>query len=180
MNYTIEMEEKNEQTTRDYAMGNVLFSWEAHEYFHHERTTDWYWWVGLVAVLLLGFAVWQRSFLFGILILLGWFTSILYAIRTPRFIRFVLTERGLIIENPESKESGKMYPWNQLESFWVFYKPPVHEELSIKSKKTFMPYIKVPLGDEDPEAVKEIVSKYIPLEEQEESLIDTLAHLAKF
>jgi len=28
-----------------------------------------------------------------------------------------------------------MYPWRELESFWVFYKPPVHEELSIKSKK---------------------------------------------
>lgn len=174
------MEETDKKIEHDYMTGNVLFSWEAHEYFHHDRTVDWYWWVGLVAVILLGFAVWQRSFLFGVLILLGWFTSILYAIRDPHVIRFVLTDRGLIVENPESKESGKIYPWSQLDSFWVFYKPPVHAELSIKSKKTFMPYIKVPLGDEDPEAIKEIVSKYIPLEEQEESLIDNIAHLAKF
>ena len=130
------MEEKNEQIGHGYATGNMLFSWEAPEYFHHERTVDWYWWVGLCAVLLLGFAVWQRSFLFGVLIFLGWFTSILYAIRAPRIIRFILTDRGLIVENPESKELGKMYPWRELESFWVFYKPPVHEELSIKSKKT--------------------------------------------
>lgn len=174
------MQENGEQIGYDHVAGKELFSWEAPEYFHHARTADWYWWVGLVAVVLLGVAVWQRSFLFGVIILLGWFTVILYAIRTPQTLRFTITDRGLIVESPESNRSGKIYPWSELDSFWVFYKPPVHEELSIKSKKTLMPYIKVPLGGEDPENVKKIVSKFLPIVEQEESLIDNLAHLAKF
>ena len=158
----------------DFTIGKELISWDAPEYFHHERGVDWYWWVGLFAVILLGFAAWQHSFLFGVLVLLGWFTTILYAVRPPKTIRFTLTNRGVIAEN-------KMYPWSELESFWIFYKPPVQQELSIKSKKTFMPYIKIQFAhDLDPEEIKQIVIKYIPEEEQQESLIDNLAHLAKF
>ena len=173
--------EMGEEKNTDFITGKEIMSWEAPEYFHHERTVDWYWWVGLAAVILLGFAVWQKSFLFGVLILLGWFTTILYAIRPPKIISFTLTDRGIIIEHASLEKTGKMYPWRELESFWIFYQPPMRQELSIKSKKTFMPYIKIQLAETlDPEKIKETVMKFIPEEEQQESLIDNLAHLAKF
>lgn len=164
---------------QDYMIGRKLFSWEAPEYFQHQRGNDWYWWVGLAAVILLGISLWQGSFLFGILILVGWFTVILYAIRPPRTFIFTITEKGILVKNPHA-EGVKMYPWQELKSFWIFYKPPIQEELSVVSKKTMMPYIKMPLGGADPAQIENIVAKYIPKEEQKESLIDSLAHFAKF
>ena len=96
-------------------------------------------------------------------------------------INFSLTDRGIIVHNPSSEKGGKMYPWSELDSFWIFYNPPVRRELSVKSKKTLMPYIKIQLAENlDPEKIKEVVAKFIPEEEQQESLIDNLAHLAKF
>ncbi len=73
-----------------------------------------------------------------------------------------------------------MYPWTELKSFWIFYRPPVQEEISFLSGRTMMPYIKIPLGDAGPEKLRNIVIKYIPEAEQKESLIDSIAHFAKF
>ena len=154
-------------------IGKVLMSWEAHEYFHHEKGNDWYWWTGLVAVVLLGLAIYQGSFLFGVLVLVGWFTIVLYAVRPPRNLKFSLTERGVLVEST-------LYPWQSLKSFWIFYNPPLHKDLSLESKKAFVQFVKIPLGKMEPAKVREIVIKFLPEVEQEESLIDNLSHLAKF
>jgi len=106
-------------------------------------------------------------------VLVGWFTVVLYAVRPPRTLKFHLTERGVLIEKT-------LYPWQSLKSFWVFYNPPLHKDLSLESKKAFMPYIKIPLGKTEPVKVREIVIKFLPEIEQEESLIDNLSHLARF
>lgn len=163
------MEEENNLSVA----GEIILAWEAPEYFHHQKNTDWYWWVGLFAVVLLGFAVWQRSFLFGALILIGWFTIVLYAARAPRVIGIAVTERGIAVEN-------KLYLWHELKSFWIFYNPPLVKEISLESKRGAIPYIKLPLGDENPTKVRETVAKFIPEVEQPESLIDNLSHLARF
>ena len=157
----------------NHVTGKTLLEWEAPEYFHHNRGTDWYWWVGLTAIILLGLAIWQKSFLFGVLVLIGWFTVVLYAVRPPRTLKFALTERGVLIEN-------KLYLWHDLKSFWVFYNPPLHKDLSLESKKALMPYIKIPLGPANPAEIRALAKKFLPEVEQEESLIDNLSHLAKF
>lgn len=168
-----------EDQKQTYLVGKELISWEAPEYFHYERTNDWYWWTGLVALVILGFALWQGSLLFALLVLISWFTVVLYAVRPPQIVAFKLTDKGILIKNPHS-DGTKMYPWSDLKSFWIFYRPPVHAELSIISKKTLMTHIKLPLGETDPEKLKNIVKQYLPEEEQKESLIDNLSQLAKF
>ena len=155
-------------------VGKILMEWEAPEYNHYEKGSDWYWWVGLATVVLLGFALWQRSFLFGVLVLLGWFTVILYASRHPRIINFAITERGILIED-------RLYPWHELKSFWIFYNPPLRREISLESNRTLMPYIKIPLAEElDPSKIKDAIKKFLQEVEQQESLIDNLSHLARF
>ncbi len=154
-------------------MEKPLISWETPEYPAYQKSTDWYWWVGLVAVVLLGFAVWQRSFLFGVFILIAWFTTMLYAVRPPKTIRVAVTESGIAVEDT-------LYPWNNIKSFWIFYRPPLIRDLSLESKKTVMPYIKIPLGETDPQQIKKIISAFIPEVEQKESVIDNLSHLARF
>jgi len=88
-------------------------------------------------------------------------------------MKFALTERGVLIEKT-------LYPWQNLQSFWIFYNPPLHKDLALESKKAFMPRIKIALGKTDPSQVRDIVKKFLPEVEQEESLIDNLSHLARF
>jgi hypothetical protein len=150
-----------------------LVSWEAPEYTYYRRNADWYWWTGIIAFGLLVFAIVQRSFLFGVLIVVGWFTVMLYALRVPGKIKVIISDQGIQIEK-------NLYPWRNLESFWIFARPANNDELSLKSKKTFSPFIKIPLGSADQEELKEIIKKFLPEAEQEESLIDNLSNLAKF
>ncbi len=152
--------------------GKILLEWEASEYTEHRRSIDWYWWVGLFAVILLGVAIWQRSFLFGVLVFIGWFTLVLFAVRPPRIIKFYITERGVMIEN-------NLYPWQNLKSFWIFYNPPLKKEISLESKKTFMLHVKMPLGDQNPQKARELLAKFLPEIEQEESLIENISSLLK-
>ena len=71
-----------------------------------------------------------------------------------------------------------LYPYETLKSFWIFYDPPHHQELSIRSRKTFTGgYIKVPLGDADPVKIREILIKFLPERRQEEALVDVFARI---
>ena len=71
-----------------------------------------------------------------------------------------------------------LYPYETLRSFWIFYDPPHHQELSIRSRKAFTGgYIKIPLGNEDPVKIRKILIRFLPERKQEEALVDVFARL---
>lgn len=149
-----------------------IISWEAPEYVEHKKSADWYWWLSLIAVGLLIFSAYERSFLFGVLVVLGWFTIMLYSARAPQIIKISISDKGIIVEK-------NLYLWTNIKSFWIFDKI-YKKEISLELKRAFMPYLKVPLGGTDISKVREILLKFIPEKEQEESLIDNLSDLVKF
>ena len=87
------------------------FEWEAPEYEHHERSNDWYWAMGILAVALLVVAFFLKSVLFGLLVLLGGFSLGLYSARKPEIVSFSIGARGMAIED-------KIYFFEDLKSFW--------------------------------------------------------------
>ncbi|MEK9175538.1 MAG: hypothetical protein AAB795_03010 [Patescibacteria group bacterium] len=166
-------EDNQKLDSSQYKTGKILLSWIAPEYEYYEKTTDWYWWVSLFAIILFVTAIWQKSFLFSVLVLIGWITIILYAARKPLLVKCALAERGVIV-------GDKLYFWQDLKSFWIFYNPPVRKDLVITSKRSIMPPLNIHLGSEDPMKIRELMIKFIPEIEQDESLIDSLARLARF
>jgi len=149
-----------------------IISWEAPEYIEHKKSADWYWWLSLAAVGLLIFSAYERSLLFGIFVVLGWFTIMLYSSRPPERIRVIIAKEGIM--------AGKnLYPWGNIKSFWIFEKN-YKKEISLELKRQFVPYLKIPLGDIEPAKAREILLKFIPEKEQEESFIDNLSDIAKF
>ena len=144
--------------------------WETPEYTEHKKSADWYWYLALGAVLLLIYAAYTRSFLFAALVVVGWFTIMLYSARTAKIIKVAISESGIQIEQ-------NIYPWNNIKSFWIFVGK---NELSLELKKTLMPHIKIPLGETDQKEAHEILLRFIPENEQEESFIDNLSDLVKF
>ncbi|MBI2053042.1 MAG: hypothetical protein HYT34_02235, partial [Candidatus Ryanbacteria bacterium] len=67
-----------------------------------------------------------------------------------------------------------------LKSFWVFYTPGGVKELSLKLEKALAPYLRIPLGDANPNEVRTFLLNYLPEKKQEDSLIDALMRYLQF
>jgi hypothetical protein len=140
-----------------------ILDWKAYEYRFQEKTPDWYWAVGIIAISVAVTAVLFHNVLFAILVILGAFTLSLYAHRKPDRILCRLTDR-------EIRFGKNIYTYSNLDSFWIEsdYGDP---RIVIKSKKTVMPYIVIPIGSEiAPNNVRHFLSRYLREEEHHEPL----------
>jgi|SRR3989344_4657008 len=147
-------------------------TWKAPEYIYYEKSTDWYWALGIVTIGLLAVAVIMSNFLFAVLVLLGGFTLAMFGARKPRVANFSISVEGIRVDNT-------LYPYESLKSFWIFYDPPF-KELSIESQKLILPHIKIPLDTMNPVEIRAYLLQFLPEKKQEESLIDHLANYLKF
>lgn len=132
----------------------MKFSWEAPEYNFKEKTNDWFWALGIIAISATVAAFLLNNVLFGILILLGAFLLALFAAREPNTIRFEINENGIIIDK-------LFYPYKNLSSFYA-----EGDILLIKSKKKLMQLLIIPLEPED-NKVHDFLINYLEEEELE-------------
>ncbi len=131
--------------------------WQAAEYTHHDKTPDWYWWLGILTLGVAVFAMYTENTLFAFLIIIASFTLALYSSRHPDMIDYAATERGIRVKN-------KLYPYQSLEAFWI-HDPnesvsghhtvknehdtgPGTRKLFLESNKPFAPLITIPLSDD--------------------------------
>ncbi len=142
--------------------------WTAPEFEKHEKSSLWFMVLGIVTLIFLIITIILKNYTFAIVILLLVFCVYLYTKKEPREINFSLSHRGVSI-------GDKLYAYNELKSFWIFYEPPRLKQLSLQSKKVFSPYIRVPLANQNPNQIRIFLLKYLPEIEQEESLIDILS-----
>lgn len=128
--------------------------WEAHEYEHKERSSDWFWAVGIVVASIAIASIIFGNIIFGILIIIGTFALTLFINRPPQTLQIRLDEKGITRDKVH-------YPYQTLESFWIDLDHP-HKKIILKSQKTFMPLIIIPLGeDADAEDIHEILSNFL-------------------
>ena len=114
--------------------------WDAHEYEHKERGSDWFWAVGIISISVAITAVIIGNIIFGILVLISAFALSLFANRLPNTIHMIVDERGVT-------RNKVFYPYSTLKSFWIDTEHP-HKKIILRSEKMFMPLIVIPLGDE--------------------------------
>jgi len=114
--------------------------WDAHEYEHKERSSDWFWAVGIISVSIAIAAVIFGNIILGLLVLIGAFALSLFANRPPNILHMTMDEKGIT--------RGKIrYPYSALQSFWIDTEHP-HKKIILRSEKLFMPLIIVPLSEE--------------------------------
>lgn len=114
--------------------------WDAHEYEHKERSSDWFWAVGILSISVAVAAVIAGNIILGVLVLVAAFALSIFVGRPPRDIHVAIDEKGI-------RRGGVLYPYSTLESFWLDTEHP-HKKIILKSEKVLMPLIVVPLGDE--------------------------------
>ena len=147
--------------------------WVASEFIKYKRDKSWFILPGLVALALAVIAIILKNFLFTVGIIIAAFVIYLYAVKEPRKIKFSISGKGIQIDK-------QIFPFEDLKSFWIFYNPPEIKELSVRSKKMFIPYIKLPLGDQNPAEVRKLLLRFIPERKHQESAVDTWTRRLRF
>ena len=115
-------------------------SWQGYEYDHHEKSSDWFWALGIIALSSAITAIIFKNIIFALLILVGAFVMALFAAKKPHLVHFEISRRGIGIDDT-------LYPFNSLESFWIEEDEHEHHTLIVKSQRLIMPYIVIPLSD---------------------------------
>lgn len=137
---------------------------------HRERTNDWYWALGLIAIVAAGLSVWLGNLLFGILILLCAGSIAALAMRGPREHSVEIDPRGVSVD-------GTLYPYRTLKSFWVDANLD-YPRLYLTTGGIIMPHMALPLDDANhAEVVRAYLYPRLEEVEQEPHLGEHVAHL---
>jgi hypothetical protein len=129
--------------------------WDAHEYEHKERSSDWFWAVGIIVFSMAVASVIFGNVILGILILTSALALSIFINRPPENIHVVVSEKGIT--------RGKIhYPFETLHSYWLDTEHP-HPKIILRSEKPFVPLIVVPIGPEaDPEELDATLAQFLP------------------
>lgn len=128
--------------------------WDAQEHEHKERSSDWFWAVGIVAISVAATSIILGNTIFGILVLVSTFALALFINRPPENVHVIVDERGITRDKIH-------YPYSTLESYWLDTDHP-HPKILLQSTKPFLPIIVVPIGDADAEKLDETLKEFLP------------------
>lgn len=139
-------------------------SWQAHEYVHVEKTPDWFWALGLIAVAAFVAALLLNNILFAVLILLIALVLGLFAARKPNVVQFSITPRGVRIDNT-------LYAYQNIESFAIEELSPDHTpKLIIAPRGIMRPTLVIPIIEVHPDDVHNLLREFLPEAEHSEPL----------
>ena len=151
-------------------MRGAIFEWEGREYERAERSADWYWALGIIAIAGSVAAILFSNYLVALLILAAAFALGTHAAKEPQMHTFALTEEGLWI-------SKEFHPFDRMISFSVLEDiegelPPV---LSIHTESWFSPHLVLPLDGVDVDAVYSYLYEHVDEGEHRHTWSDLLA-----
>jgi hypothetical protein len=143
-----------------------LISWNAPEHEHVERNSDWYWAVGVITLALAGVCFIFGLIITGIFVIIAAVALVIHAGGTPRTLYYEINDRGIVVDDT-------LYPFLSLDSFWIAHDafPP---RILLKSRKTFMPLIIIPIDEVDPEQVRAVLQRFIAETEHHEPILTHL------
>ena len=167
-----------EVNLRESASGSrqpAIVEWQAPAFRYYLKDVSWYWLSFIIAILLTAFAVWQKNFLFAIFILLAEISVLILARRQPELIKFKVDDKGIAI-------AGKVYLFSDLENFCFRSddEDKNFEELILKRKTHFNPYLKIFVDAGVSSAVRGIISQKLTEEAYEDSLLESIFKWLRF
>ncbi|MFZ2048873.1 MAG: hypothetical protein WAV25_01065 [Minisyncoccia bacterium] len=155
------------------AKADLRIEWDAHEYEHKERTQDWFWAVGIIAVSISIASIIFGNIIFGIFILVATFSLSLYINRPPEILKMRIDSLGIA-------RNKIYYPFETIHSFCIDIEHP-HKKILLRSKKMFMPLIVIPLGEEvSSDKVNSILKEFLPEEYQQLPFLENVLEFLGF
>jgi len=128
--------------------------WQGPEYTHQEKTVDFLWTIGLIAIVLAGLAVWNANYLFAIFILLSACCLILFSVRPPQIVNVEINTDGI-------KIGRSFYVWKSVAGFHIIKGTP-YAKLLLKTKRQFLPVLTITIPAERVSETRTTLLKVIP------------------
>ncbi len=142
-------------------------TWKAFEHNYTEKTTDWYWIVGIVTISITIISVLMNNIIFAVLVLVASFTMSLFASRRPAVVNVTVSSTGIAF-------GQTFYPYSTLKSFWIETRDN-NPRMILETKRVFMPFTTIPIDDDiKTEDVEKYLRKYIKIEEHIEPFFEKL------
>lgn len=133
----------------------TVLRWSAYEHEHVEKSTDWYWALGIITVSVAITSILFRDFLFAVLVVLAAGTLALIARTPPRMANFEISERGIRIDD-------KLHRYNEVLAFWVEEDHHGKAQLLIDTTKWFSPNLILPIEHIDPAVIRTFLKERVP------------------
>lgn len=149
---------------------DIIVRWRGPEYEIYEKSNRWYAGASVVLIVIIVYAIFVNNPLMVIIIVLVSFIGYSYLKTPPRVTDFALTYEGIIVGN-------KIYRYNDIDSFWIFYEPPHTRIISLQINGTFAPYVHIPLHQLDPVDVRAALINFIEEKKQEHTIVDTIERI---
>lgn len=151
---------------------DVILRWKAPEFEIMQRDKKWYIYCIIALFIIISYALYTNSLIMAITFILIGTVGYVYVSKEPRIYTFLITEDGIVA-------GREIYEFDNLESFWIFYEPEGTRVISLHTKSYLLPYVHIPIHEEDPVKIREVLLKYIPEEKHKPGAEDTLSRLLK-
>ena len=122
--------------------------WSALEYEEKNRSSDWFWALGIIVVTSSIATIIFENYFFATLIILSGILLGFFAIKKPDTIIYELNQKGLMIRN-------RLYPYENIKSFWI--QTELKPILFIHSERAFMPILSIPINETIAEDIHSIM-----------------------
>jgi hypothetical protein len=151
---------------------DALFHWKAPEFEIYERDRKWYLYIIIALALIIGWAIYSNGLVMAITFILLGAVGYIHINKTPRILDFIVTDEGVYAEKD-------FFPFTNMNSFWIIYDPGNKKVISFHTKSHFLPFLHIPIHDEDPVEIREVLLQFIPEIRQEHNMMDTMERLLK-
>ncbi|MFT5037238.1 MAG: hypothetical protein ACI9VM_000816 [Candidatus Azotimanducaceae bacterium] len=148
-------------------------TWDAPAHHHIEKTSDWFWALGIVSLSAGAAAFFFGNYLLAILIIIAAGIMALLVNRPPEIVAYAITTRGLRV-------GDRLYPYSTLEAFYIDEDDPIGPQLLARSQKLFMPLIIMPIPEDHVEDIEDILEARLPEEHIEEPLATKILEIFGF
>lgn len=148
----------------------ALAEWEGREYDHNPKSADWYWALGIIAVVGVLAAILFGNYLLAVLFVIAATALALHAAKEPSLHRFRLVEQGIVI-------GDELHLFERMISFSVLEDvegklPPM---ISIKTESWLSPHLIIPLAGVDVDAVYAYFLQHVDEDEHHHTFVDAVA-----
>ena len=142
----------------------VLMVWQAPARLYKTRDKEFYSTLGAIAFLIAVILLFIKEWFAIVLVISVAFLAYVFATIKPEKIEYQLTNRGVTV-------AGNTYLFGELGRFW--FEEKMKQKILLIERPIAFPYrLTIPLGQTDPQKIKEILAKYLPFEQPERTWLE--------
>lgn len=147
-------------------MQDEILTWEALEFEEREKSVDWFWALGIIAICAIVIAIIYKNYLFAIFVAIGAITMGMFANQKPKMVQYELSHSGLRINE-------ELMPLETIKGYAIREIGKNRKKiLIIESSKAFAHILTIPVQDTMVQAIKKEFEPKVP----EKDLHEPTAH----